>query len=144
MYLKVLLGNAATSIWWLPWLAKYLHELRGVRFQDRNSVFLGRGVILDNSHPEGLLIGRNACISAYSVILAHELVIDNLDVHRFQLNPTTIKENVFIGTSCLILPGVTIGSRCIVGAGSVVTKSFPSNTILAGNPARSLRQRITD
>ena len=143
MYLKVLLGNIATSTWWLPWLGKYLHKLRGVRFENKDSVFLGRGVILDNSHPDGVWIGRNSCISAYSVIRALDLIIDQLDGHKFQIKPTHIKENVFIGASCIILLAVTLGSHCIVGAGSVVTKSFPSNTILAGNPARALRTRPT-
>lgn len=42
----------------------------------------------------------------------------------------------YIGEACLIMPGVTIGSDCIVGAGSVVTKSIPDGVMVAGNPAR--------
>lgn len=47
-----------------------------------------------------------------------------------------IKNNVYIGNNVLILPGVTIGNNVIVGAGSVVTKSIPDNSVAAGNPAR--------
>lgn len=47
-----------------------------------------------------------------------------------------IGNNVYIGNSSIILPGVTIGDNVIVGAGSVVTKSIPSNSIVGGNPAR--------
>lgn len=47
-----------------------------------------------------------------------------------------IKDNVFIGLNSIILPGVTIGTNVIIGAGSVVTRSIPDNTIVAGNPAR--------
>ena len=42
----------------------------------------------------------------------------------------------YIGDSCLIMPGVEIGSNCIVGAGSVVTKSIPDGMMVAGNPAK--------
>jgi acetyltransferase-like isoleucine patch superfamily enzyme len=48
----------------------------------------------------------------------------------------TIKDNVYIGNNCMIMPGITIGSDVIVGAGSVVTKSIPDGKIAAGNPAR--------
>lgn len=47
-----------------------------------------------------------------------------------------IGDNAFIGAHAIILPGVTIGNRCIVGAGAVVTKSFPDGSIIGGNPAR--------
>lgn len=47
-----------------------------------------------------------------------------------------IKDNVYIGNNCLIMPGVTIGNNVIVAAGSVVTKSIPDNSIVGGNPAR--------
>lgn len=47
-----------------------------------------------------------------------------------------IKNNVYIGNNCLIMPGVTIGNNVIVAAGSVVTKSIPDNSIVGGNPAR--------
>lgn len=50
-----------------------------------------------------------------------------------------VKEGAFIGTSSIILKGVTIGSRSIIAAGSVVTKSVPPNEIWGGNPAKLIR-----
>jgi acetyltransferase-like isoleucine patch superfamily enzyme len=50
--------------------------------------------------------------------------------------PTLVKSGASIGSSATILCGVTIGENAIVGAGSVVTKDVPPNTIVAGNPAR--------
>lgn len=47
-----------------------------------------------------------------------------------------IGNNVFIGNQCIILPNITIGSNVIIGAGSVITKDIPSNSVVAGNPAR--------
>ena len=54
--------------------------------------------------------------------------------------PTLVKEGASIGSSATILCGITIGENAIVGAGSVVTKDVPSNTVVAGNPARILRK----
>jgi acetyltransferase-like isoleucine patch superfamily enzyme len=53
---------------------------------------------------------------------------------------TVVKRGASIGTSCTILCGITIGEGAIVGAGSVVTRDVPPHTIVAGNPARSLRK----
>ena len=52
----------------------------------------------------------------------------------------TIGDDVLIGCMSIILPGVTIGEGAIVGAGSVVTKDVPTYTIVAGNPARIIRE----
>lgn len=53
--------------------------------------------------------------------------------------PITIGNDVWIGGSCVILPGVKIGDNSVVAAGSVVTKDVPANVIVAGNPAKILR-----
>lgn len=54
-------------------------------------------------------------------------------------SPILVKEGAFIGTSSIILKGVTIGERSIVAAGSVVVKSIPDNQIWGGNPAKFIR-----
>lgn len=55
--------------------------------------------------------------------------------------PITIEDDVWIGAHCIILKGVTIGARSIIGAGSVVTKSIPSDCIAAGNPCKVIKNR---
>lgn len=55
-------------------------------------------------------------------------------------SPVVIKDGAFIGAHCIILKGVTIGEKSIVGAGSVVTKSIPDGEIWAGNPAKYVRR----
>ena len=50
--------------------------------------------------------------------------------------PVTIGKNVWIGGNCTILPGVTIRDNAVIGAGSVVTKDIPNDSIAIGNPAR--------
>ena len=52
----------------------------------------------------------------------------------------TIGDNVWIGGNACIMPGVTIGSNVVIGAGSVVTKDLPDNVIAAGNPCRIIRE----
>jgi maltose O-acetyltransferase len=51
-----------------------------------------------------------------------------------------IEDNVWIGGGAILLPGVTIGRNAVVGAGSVVTRDVPANTVVAGNPARMIRE----
>ena len=53
--------------------------------------------------------------------------------------PITIGEDVWIGGSVVICPGVTIGDRSVIGAGSVVTKDIPANVFAAGNPCKAIR-----
>ncbi|WP_019781311.1 sugar O-acetyltransferase, partial [Streptococcus sobrinus] len=54
-------------------------------------------------------------------------------------SPITIGDNVWCGAGATILPGVNLGDNVVVGAGSVVTKSFGDNVVLAGNPARMIK-----
>jgi acetyltransferase-like isoleucine patch superfamily enzyme len=56
-----------------------------------------------------------------------------------EIGPIVIGRNVWIGLRCTIMRGVTIGDNAVVAAGSVVTKSVPPNTIVAGNPAAAIR-----
>ncbi|MBE5749834.1 MAG: sugar O-acetyltransferase [Clostridiales bacterium] len=54
--------------------------------------------------------------------------------------PITIGDNCWIGGGAIINPGVTLGNNVVVGSGSVVTKSFGDNVVIAGNPARVIRE----
>jgi acetyltransferase-like isoleucine patch superfamily enzyme len=76
-----------------------------------------------------------------------------LDKHRFDdpstpiidqgdasPKPVLLMRGCWIGANSIILPGVVIGTNSVVGAGSVVTKSVPQSTLVAGNPARKIRE----
>jgi acetyltransferase-like isoleucine patch superfamily enzyme len=54
--------------------------------------------------------------------------------------PTLIKSGASIGSSVTVMAGITVGEKAIVGAGSVVTKNVPPNTIVAGNPGKIIRK----
>jgi len=60
-------------------------------------------------------------------------------IGEWKLLPTLVKRGASIGAKSVILPGITIGENAMVGAGSVVTRDVPDNTVVAGNPARILK-----
>ena len=64
--------------------------------------------------------------------------------HTLQVEPVMIRRNAWIGAGAIILPGVTVGENAIVAAGAVVTKDVPDNAVVAGVPAKMLRNIKTD
>ena len=64
--------------------------------------------------------------------------VERLDLVKHR--PITIGEGCFIGANSIILKGTTLGKNVVVGAGSVVCGSFPNNVIIAGNPARIIKE----
>lgn len=67
---------------------------------------------------------------------------DRSDPSKVKTAKVIIGHNVFIGSNVLILKGVEIGDNSVVGAGSVVTKSCPPNVVIAGNPAKVIKQLV--
>lgn len=58
-----------------------------------------------------------------------------------QTSPISIGDNVWIGMNAVVLPGVNIGSNCVVGANSVVTKDIPANCVASGNPCKVIKEK---
>lgn len=83
-------------------------------------------------------IGRNVMIMDFD---AHEITYGDGTKNRITA-PVTIGKHVWIGAGATILKGVTIGDHAVIGAGAVVTKDVPANTVVAGNPARVIREGI--
>jgi len=100
---------------------------------------VGMSAVTITAH-ERIEIGNDTQIGAGTVIIDadfHDVKSPDADNRQHSLGETAaviIGQNVFIGTRCLILKGVTIGDNAVVGAGSVVTKNIPNNAIAAGNP----------
>lgn len=117
------------------------------------------------SHPPKLSLGRNVSIGRYSIIgCANEISLeDNVRLapyvhisdrnHRYEdLNtpifqqpvscpgPVIIKADTWIGFGAQIMPGVTIGKHCVIGAGSVVTKDIPDYCVVGGIPAKIIKR----
>ena len=125
-----------------PPIKKYLLLIRGVKFKNISSTWIGFGSIFDNKHPELIEIGNNVVISSNVKILSHSE--PPLSFKKFGINyitkQTKISSNVYIGAGSIILPGITINEFCIIGAGSVVTKNVPNHCIFAGNPAEFIKK----
>lgn len=81
-------------------------------------------------------IGPN--VSIYTA--CHSTDPDERNSRREWAEPVTIGNNVWIGGSVTILPGVTIGHNVTIGAGSVVASDIPDNTIAVGNPCKPIKQ----
>jgi len=100
------------------------------------SALVSFGARLDRVNPRGVHIGEETYITSGTRILTYDYCMKrHADVY--------IGKRCFIGADAIVLGGVRIGDEVIVGAGSVVTKDVPSNSIVAGNPARIIRQGIT-
>lgn len=84
-------------------------------------------------------IGKGTYIAPNVGLITANHMFLNLDVHQ-PAKPIEIGENCWIGMNSMILPGVKLGARTIVAAGSVVTKSFMGNCVIAGNPAKVIKE----
>jgi acetyltransferase-like isoleucine patch superfamily enzyme len=116
---------------------------------------------------KGARIGRNCKISSHTFICEGVHVEDEVFIGHgvnfindkypraanpdgelqteadWKVEPTIVRRGASIGTGAVILGGIVISERAIVGAGAVVTKDVPARAIVAGNPARLLRERMT-
>lgn len=121
--------------------------------------FIGPQCIIRCSH--NLEMGNNVCINTFTHIFAdggvqigdNTLISANCSIgsithvsnsaNRLKnpliYKPVIIGKNVWIGMGAVILPGVSIGDHAIVGAGAVVTKNVPPQTVVVGNPAKFLK-----
>lgn len=110
-------------------------ELRkkGVRIGDHCRIFSN----IFSTEPYLIHIGDHVTISSNVSFCTHDNgIIKVIPGKTDVVGPITIGNNCFIGMNSILMLGVTLNDNCIVGAGSVVTHSFPSNSVIAGNPAR--------
>jgi len=87
----------------------------------------------------GIEIGENFLFAPGVRIISANHGVNN-EYKNENTKPVIIGNNVWLGTNVIILPEVKLGDNVVVGAGSVVTKSFPDNVIIAGNPAKIIKQ----
>lgn len=97
------------------------------------------------SEVSSLTLGRDIFIGPGAMIFScnHDYTQKNIKVApKYICAPTNIGSNVWIGAMAGITAGVSVGSGSVVGMGAVVTKDVPDNTIVAGNPAKKIREIV--
>lgn len=89
-----------------------------------------------------ILLDTDAHNLNYQIRRSHEKNSEGITIESATAKsaPIVIEDDVLIGTRCIVLKGVTIGARSIIGSGSVVTKSIPADCIAAGNPCKIIKQ----
>lgn len=98
------------------------------------NAFIAMGVALDIFYPEKIEIGMNAVIGYGCVVTAHELLQGEMRLGRVIIGAHSV-----LGTRSVVLPGVEIGERAVVGAMSLVNRDVPAGAFYAGVPARRIR-----
>lgn len=113
---------------------------KGVNIGKNLMLFNHKSVRFDISSPGLITIGDNVSITADVSILTHDFCSSVFRQKYHDYLPgrskVVIGSNVYIGQKAMILRGVTIGDNVIIAAGSIVSKDVPSNSVVAGVPAR--------
>lgn len=130
-----------------------------------DNVSIEKGVVMSTSEKGRISIGNNVYVGEYSVLSSnieieigdnvlispHNDIVDFNHIYQDRSVPIpqqgitakkiTIQEDVWIGSGCKILRGVTLGKGAVIGAGSVVTKDVPPYQVSVGNPAKAIKER---
>lgn len=156
----------------LPWFYKF--KLRSYRkmFGFGPKLYIGDNVFINRAHKVGpgwglvefgndIKLGSNVRIDYVGKVIIgnHVDISSGASIFSHSHNPydmthnelcktipavTTISSNVWIGTNAIIMAGITIGEHSVVGAGSIVTKNVPPNSVVAGNPAKLIKMNTID
>ncbi len=123
--------------------AKFIHK-KDINLG--NHIWIGHYCLVDGTG--GASIGEGTQISSHTVIYSHSsqdairlLGKDFIKIAAekrpgYKIKPVKIGAYTFVGTSCVILPGATIGKGCLIGAGSLVKGNIPDYAIASGNPIK--------
>ncbi len=114
-----------------------MHRWRGIHIGKH--VYVGQLCVLDNAYPEYIYIEDHASMVGEVSVIAH---VNPCEYFSFMLEakvaPVVIKEGAWIGIRSVILPGVSIGMKSIVSAGTVVDCDVPDYTLVQGNPMKKV------
>jgi acetyltransferase-like isoleucine patch superfamily enzyme len=124
-------------------LTVFIHKLRGVKIGKKGHI--SRYVIIDDTEPSLVTIGKGVAITQGVMILTHQRDLSKYKPGMYAMDcpfksgPVFIDDGAHVGIGAIIMPGVTIGKGAIIGAGSIVTKDIPPYTLALGVPAKVIK-----
>ena len=135
--IKALFGRCGKNIWVeSPFFCDY-----GTLISVGDNVFINFNCTILDAAPvvigDDVLFGPNVHLYSATHPIDPAVRAEGLEYAK----PINIQNNVWIGGSSVICPGVTVGSRSVIGAGSVVTKDIPPDVVAAGNPCKVIRRQ---
>jgi maltose O-acetyltransferase len=163
LYLRfIIIENIIRNIPWQmggSWIRRNYYRLRfkklgkggrideGIIFYEAHGIECGSNVVFGRNlvvqAAGGLKLGNDILMGpgCYIWTINHDYQVGNIYKEHISIyKAVTIEDNVWIGASVKILPGVRIGKGSVIGMGSVVTKDVPANHLAAGNPARIIKK----
>lgn len=140
VYLGQLIGRFLRIIAWLtPFYQFRASVWRKCGVKVGKGVYIGNLVYFDGEFPHLITLEDEVSIGPSVLILSHSGASpfhQRTGIFHQPPSPVVIKRGAWLGSGCIILPGVTVGIGSIVAAGAVVSKNVPDFTTVAGNPAR--------
>lgn len=125
----------------------YFYRLGNLEVFDGGRIIFGNNVSINKGFNvvcrNEITFGNDIMIGPNVMIFDHDHKFEICDLpfrlQKFSSAPISIGNNVWIGGQVFICSGVTIGSNCVIAAGTVLTKNVPANSLVGGNPGRVLR-----
>jgi len=135
-YQRILMFNVHVP--WPVHPTTHVTGVKGIKFGKKSAPGTGSNQYIQGSN--GIILGNNVRIGPGTAIISANHDPDDYTKH-VKTAPIIIGDDVWIGANCVVLPGVTIGSNVVIGAGSIVTKDIPSNSIAFGNPCMVRKEK---
>lgn len=121
-----------------------IHRWRGVKIG--KGVYIGHEVLFDRVFTDQISIGDNTSIGDRTIISAHANIPSDTRlkmIYPRRIMPTKIGSGVWIMPGVIIAPGITVGDEAVIATGSVVTKDVPPRVLVAGVPAKVVKDLST-
>jgi acetyltransferase-like isoleucine patch superfamily enzyme len=125
--------------WSVHWTSVVVHPEKIVIKGEKTAPGWGPGQYIQANN--GIIFGSNVLMGPGLKIISADHGLNDFDVHP-TTEPIEIGDNCWLAANVIILPGVKLGAHVIVAAGSIVTKSFPNDCLIAGIPAQ-IKKRLS-